>query len=102
MKSARTLKRYSPRKNESYSNAVRKALREMRLAAAEQLTDFAFEARLLFQQPSSSGIQNILHPATDAIRTHLVAVIAAGRYAFDPFRSAEDPVHDARRQGSAT
>lgn len=44
---ALTLKRYSPRTIESYSNAVRTALREMRLTAAEQLTDTAFEAYML-------------------------------------------------------
>jgi site-specific recombinase XerD len=44
---ALTLKRYSPRTIQSYSNAVRTAIREMGMTSPDQLTDQAFEAYVL-------------------------------------------------------
>lgn len=46
------LKRYSPRTIDSYTNAVRTALREMGLRSADQLTDASFEAYMLFKVES--------------------------------------------------
>jgi site-specific recombinase XerD len=67
------LKRYSTRTINSYTNAVKTALKEMEITSASQLTDAAIEAYVLFKV--ESGISASWHGmivASVALYTNLV------------------------------